>query len=174
MYKVEDLTNPKSVYGTTKLNGEIEALKNEKTFVVRVSWVFGINGNNFIKTMLKLAEPKTELNIVNDQIGSPTYTVDLAKLLVAMSESEKYGVYHATNENYCSWAEFAEYIFDTNQKEIKVNPVTTEKYLELTNAKQAYRPRNSRLDKSKLKENFNLLPTWQDATDRYCKELKEN
>ncbi len=174
LIKEEDSVNPKSVYGKTKYEGELEALKNPKTFVTRVSWVFGINGNNFIKTMLKLAETKKELNIVDDQIGSPTYTVDLAKILVDMTNTEKYGIYNVTNEEYCSWAEFAQYIFEINEKDVLVNKVSTEEYLKLTNTKQAYRPRNSKLDKSKLEKEFYLLPSWKNATKRYSNQLKEN
>ena len=173
-YKEDDEVNPMSVYGQTKFDGEEEVRRNPNHFITRISWVFGINGNNFIKTMLKLADMKEELNVVDDQIGSPTYTVDLAKLLVEMSYTEKYGTYHVNNDGYCSWAEFAKYIMESNGKSTKINPVSTEEYLELTGTKQAYRPRNSKLDKSKLVENgFEMLPSWQDATDRYCKELKK-
>lgn len=172
LYTEEDTPNPKSVYGITKYRGEEQARRNPKHFIARISWVFGINGNNFIKTMLKLSETHDELNVVDDQIGTPTYTVDLARLLVDMSETEKYGTYHSTNEDYCSWAEFAEYIFKINNKKVKVNKVSTEKYLEITGTKQAYRPRNSKLSKEKLKKaGFKLLPNWKDATDRFCKEL---
>ena len=173
IYLVDDKVNPKSVYGMTKYLGEEEVRRNPEHFITRISWVFGINGNNFIKTMLKLSENHDSLNVVADQIGSPTYTVDLAKLLVDMSSTEKYGTYHATNEGYCSWADFAEYIFKINNKDTKVNKVTTEEYLNLTNTKQAYRPKNSKLDKSKLDENgFDRLPSWKDATERFCKVLK--
>lgn len=173
IYLVDDRVNPKSVYGMTKYLGEEEVRRNPKHFITRISWVFGINGNNFIKTMLKLSENHESLNVVADQIGSPTYTVDLARLLVDMSSTEKYGTYHATNEGYCSWADFAEYIFKINNKDTKVNKVTTEEYLNLTNTKQAYRPKNSKLDKSKLDENgFDRLPSWKDATKRFCKSLK--
>lgn len=175
LYVETDRANPMSVYGKTKFLGEQETRKYKNSFIVRISWVFGINGNNFIKTMLKLSETKTELNVVNDQIGSPTYTVDLAKLLVDMSETEKYGTYHVNNDGFCSWAEFAEYIFKSNDRDVKVNGVSTEKYLEITGTKQAYRPRNSKLSKEKLVENgFEMLPNWQDAVDRYNKELKQN
>lgn len=171
-YKEDDEVNPISIYGQTKFEGEEEVRRNPNHFITRISWVFGINGNNFIKTMLKLAETKKELNVVCDQIGSPTYTVDLAKLLVEMSYTNKYGTYHVNNDGYCSWAEFARYIMESNGKSTKINPVTTEEYLQITGTKQAYRPRNSKLDKSKLVENgFAMLPSWQDATDRYCKEL---
>lgn len=174
IYTEEDTVNPQNIYGKTKYLGEEEIRKNPKHFITRISWVFGINGKNFIKTMLKLSETHKELNVVNDQIGSPTYTVDLAKLLINMSFSEKYGTYNATNEKYTSWADFAEYIFKINDKDIKVNHVTTEDYLDITGTKQAYRPKNSKLSKEKLqKAGFELLPTWQDATKRYCKELKK-
>ena len=153
-YTEEDAVNPKSVYGRTKYLGEEEVRRNKKHFIARISWVFGINGNNFIKTMLKLSENHDTVNVVDDQIGSPTYTVDLAKVLVDMAQTEKYGTYHVTNENYCSWAEFAEYIFKSNNKDTKVNKVTTEEYLELTKTSQAYRPRNSKLSKDKLKSNI--------------------
>ena len=173
-YKEDDEVNPMSIYGQTKFEGEEEVRRNPNHFITRISWVFGINGNNFIKTMLKLADIKEELNVVDDQIGSPTYTVDLAKLLVEMAYTDKYGTYHVNNDGYCSWAEFAKYIMESNGKSTKINPVSTEEYLELTGTKQAYRPRNSKLDKSKLVESgFEMLPSWQDATDRYCKELKK-
>lgn len=175
LYNENDKTNPKNVYGKTKLMGEEEVKRNPNHFIVRTSWVFGKNGNNFVKTMLKLSDTKTELSVVDDQVGSPTYTVDLAKLLVEMSQTDKYGIYHANNEGYCSWAEFAKYIMESNGKKCEIKPVTTEKYLELTSSKQAYRPRNSKLDKSKLVlSGFEPLPSWQDAVDRYSKELKLN
>ena len=174
LYEPDDQVNPKSVYGLTKYEGEEEVRKNKNHFIARISWVFGINGNNFIKTMLKLSENHDELNVVDDQIGSPTYTVDLAHLLYNLSETDNYGTYHVTNEDYCTWAEFAEYIFEINNKNVKVNHVSTEEYLELTQSKQAYRPRNSKLDKSKLDEiGLERLPNWKDATKRYCKELRK-
>lgn len=170
-YTEDDKVNPKSVYGKSKFLGEEEVRRNPKHFITRISWVFGINGHNFIKTMLKLSENHKELNIVDDQIGSPTYTVDLAKILIDMVGTDKYGTYNVTNSDYCSWAEFAEYIFKTNNKSVKVNKVTTEEYLDITGTKQAYRPRNSKLSKDKLATNFSLLPSWQDAIDRYNIEL---
>lgn len=174
VYTENDKVNPKSVYGITKYEGEEIVRQNPNHFITRISWVFGINGNNFIKTMLNLSNSKKEINVVNDQIGSPTYTVDLAKLLVEMAHTDKYGTYHVNNEGYCSWAEFAKYIMESNGIDCKINSVTTEEYLELTGTKQAYRPRNSKLSKDKLKENgFAMLPSWQDATDRYCRELKK-
>lgn len=172
IYTEEDEVNPMSVYGKTKYDGEEEVRRNPNHFITRISWVFGINGNNFIKTMLKLSDNHDTLNVVDDQVGSPTYTVDLAKLLVDMSLTDKYGTYNATNEGYVSWADFAEYIFKINNKNVKVNHVSTEEYLELTGSKQAYRPRNSRLSKDKLVVNgFDKLPTWEDATERYSEEL---
>ncbi len=172
IYETDDEVNPMNVYGYTKYKGEEEVRRNPKHFITRISWVFGINGNNFIKTMLKLSDNHKELNVVDDQIGSPTYTVDLANLLVNMAETSKYGTYHANNEGFTSWADFAEYIFKINDKDVKVNHVSTDEYLKITGTKQAYRPRNSRLSKSSLDEaGFSRLPSWQDATERYCEEL---
>lgn len=169
IYEVTDTPNPLGVYGKTKYEGELEALKYERSFVVRTSWVFGINGKNFVKTMLKLSETKTELNVVADQVGSPTYTVDLAKLLVDMVNTDKYGIYHANNEGFCSWAEFAEYIFESNAVEMKVNHIETKDY-----PVKATRPLNSKLSKSSLTQNgFKLLPSWQNAVDRYNEELEK-
>ncbi len=171
-YNEDDKVNPMSVYGKTKYEGEEEARRNPKHFISRISWAFGINGNNFIKTMLNLAKTKKEVSVVDDQIGSPTYMVDLAKTLVEMVHSDKYGTYHVNNDGFCSWAEFANYIFTSNGLDVKVNPVSTDEYIKLMGIKQAYRPRNSKLSKEKLvKAGFEMLPSWQDATDRYCKEL---
>lgn len=168
LYEVTDNQNPKSIYGLTKYKGELEALKNDKTYVVRISWVFGINGKNFVKTMLKLSETKSELNIVSDQVGSPTYTVDLSRLLVDMAETDKYGVYHATNEGFVSWYYFAKAIFETNYIDMKLNPVPTSEY-----PTKAERPLNSRLSKKSLDDNgFKRLPSWEDALDRYSNELE--
>lgn len=175
-YEVDDKTNPISVYGKTKLEGEnfVKSIL-DKYFIVRISWVFGINGNNFIKTMLKLANVgKTELNVVNNQIGSPTYTADLAVLLCDMIETNKYGTYHATNEGVCSWYEFAKKIFELSNINMKVNPVSTKEYLQMV-TQQAKRPMNSKMSKKSLEDaGFNRLPSWQDALERYLKELKEN
>lgn len=161
---------PLNVYGQTKLGGEL-AVSNllEKYFIVRIAWVFGVNGNNFIKTMLNVGKKYDELTVVNDQIGTPTYTYDLARLLVDMIETKKYGYYHATNEGgYISWYDFACEIFKQAGYKTKVKPVTTEEY----GLSKAKRPFNSRLDKSKLIENgFKSLPTWQDALSRYLKEI---
>ena len=168
-YEPDDPTGPLGAYGVTKLEGEqaVQALL-ERYFIVRVSWVFGKNGNNFVRTMLRLAETKSELNVVCDQIGSPTYTADLAPLLCDMVVSEKYGVYHATNEGICSWAEFAEEIFRLAGKDIKVNPVPTSEY-----PTRAARPLNSRMSKAKLEEmGFSRLPDWHDALVRYLRELE--
>ena len=171
-YEVNDKKEGLSVYGKTKSIGEDFVLNTlDKYFIVRISWVFGINGNNFIKTMLKLASlGKTELNVVCDQIGSPTYTADLAVLLCDMIETNKYGIYHATNEGICSWYEFAKKIFELSNINIKVNPVTTEEYLKLV-PNQAARPLNSRLSKKSLDEaGFKRLPDWKDAVERYIKQ----
>jgi dTDP-4-dehydrorhamnose reductase len=164
---------PLNVYGQTKLDGE-KAVSGtlEKYFIVRIAWVFGLNGNNFIKTMLKLSEKYDTLRVVNDQIGTPTYTLDLARLLVDMIETDRYGYYHATNEGgYISWYDFACEIFRQAGKDMTVNPVTTEEY----GLSKAARPFNSRLDKSKLTANgFQPLPDWQDALRRYLTEIGVN
>lgn len=161
---------PLNVYGKTKLAGELavaELLK--KYYIVRIAWVFGMNGNNFIKTMLKVGKTHDLVRVVNDQVGTPTYTYDLARLLVDMSESNRYGYYHATNEGgYISWYDFAREIYHQAGYSTVVQPVTTEEY----GLSKAARPFNSRLDKTKLAESgFQLLPTWQDALKRYLKEL---
>lgn len=161
---------PLSVYGQTKLEGELAVAELlEKYFIVRIAWVFGKNGKNFIKTMLRVGQKQDTVRVVCDQVGTPTYTFDLARLLVDMAESEKYGYYHATNEGgYISWYEFTCEIFKQAGYTTKVVPVTTKEY----GLSKATRPFNSRLDKSKLVENgFALLPTWQDALKRYLKEL---
>ena len=163
---------PLNVYGQTKLEGELAVANTlEKFFIVRIAWVFGLNGNNFIKTMLNIGKKYDTLRVVNDQVGTPTYTLDLSRLLIDMAESDKYGYYHATNEGgYISWYDFACEIFKQAGYETKVNPVTTAEY----GLSKAARPFNSRLDKSKLIENgFAPLPTWQDALARYLKEIKE-
>ena len=157
---------PLNFYGQTKLEGELAVSSRlEKYFIVRIAWVFGLNGKNFIKTMLKLGETHDTLRVVNDQIGTPTYTLDLSRLLVDMIETEKYGYYHATNEGgYISWYDFACAIFKAAGMRVNVLPVTTAEYGE----SKAKRPFNSRLDKSKLTDNgFQPLPTWQDALGRY-------
>ena len=162
---------PLSVYGESKLQGELAVANTiEKFFIVRIAWVFGVNGNNFIKTMLNVGKKYDTLRVVNDQIGTPTYTADLSRLLVDMLESEKYGYYHATNEGgFISWYDFACEIFKQAGYSTKVNPVTTAEY----GISKAVRPFNSRLDKSKLIANgFKPLPTWQDALTRYLKEIE--
>jgi dTDP-4-dehydrorhamnose reductase len=168
LYHPEDPRDPLSVYGKSKALAEAYVEENlSDYFILRISWAFGLNGHNFIKTMLKLAETKSELNIVSDQYGSPTYTKDVAPLIVQLIQSEHYGIYHATNEGYCSWAEFAEYIFKKTQAKVKVNHILTSVY-----PTPAKRPLNSRLDRSKLKEaGLQLLPHWQSAVDRYLVEL---
>lgn len=166
-----DETNPKSVYGQTKLDGENAVRRHlDKYFIVRTSWVFGINGNNFVKTMLKLSETRSELRVVNDQIGSPTYTPDLARLICDLIETENYGIYHGTNEGFCSWAEFADSIMKKWQKNCKIIPIPSVEY-----PAKAERPLNSRLSKACLDEiGVKRLPTWQNALDRYFEELKSN
>lgn len=162
---------PLNVYGQTKLEGELAVANTlEKYFIVRIAWVFGLNGNNFIKTMVNLGKTHDSIRVVCDQIGTPTYTLDLARLLVDMIETEKYGYYHATNEGgYISWYDFACEIFRQAGMSTKVIPVTTEEY----GLSKAARPFNSRLDKSKLTQaGFALLPTWQDAVSRYLKEAQ--
>lgn len=168
-YEPDDPTGPLDAYGQTKLEGELAVRElMDRYFIVRVSWVFGLNGNNFIKTMLKLSETRDEINVVCDQIGSPTYTADLAPLLCDMIMTEKYGVYHATNEGICSWAEFAQEIFRLTGKKTKVNPIPTSQY-----PTRAVRPLNSRMSKDKLEEmGFMRLPHWRDALGRYLKELE--
>lgn len=161
---------PLNVYGESKLMGEkVVSLNLEKYFIVRIAWVFGVNGNNFIKTMLNVGKKFDTLKVVNDQIGTPTYTYDLSRLLVDMIETDKYGYYHATNEGgYISWYDFACEIFKQAGYKTKVNPVTTEEY----GVSKARRPFNSRLGKTKLVENgFTPLPDWKDALSRYLKEI---
>ncbi|AFM43136.1 dTDP-4-dehydrorhamnose reductase [Desulfosporosinus acidiphilus SJ4] len=171
----DDERNPLNVYGQTKYEGEVVVESNlSKYFIVRIAWVFGVNGKNFVKTMLNLGKTNTHLNIVDDQIGSPTYTFDLARLLIDMVETEKYGRYHATNEGFCSWYEFACKIFrqaaeiDPIYKNISIDPVDSSTY-----PAKAKRPSNSRMSKKKLTDNgFDRLPSWQDALSRYLKEIK--
>lgn len=169
-FEIDGNIKPLSVYGKTKYEGELKVQKYlDKYFIVRISWVFGLNGNNFIKTMLKLGKEKESLNVVCDQIGSPTYTFDLAPLLCDMAISEKYGVYHATNEGFCSWAEFAEEIMKKANLACKINFIPTSEY-----PTKAIRPFNSRLSKKALVENgFRVLPGWEDALDRLLSVLSE-
>lgn len=166
-YEVDDKEAPDNTYGLTKYQGEEEVRKIlNKYFIIRISWVFGINGNNFINTMMKLGESRSELNVVADQIGSPTFTYDLAPLICDMIVTDKYGIYHATNEGYCSWAEFAEYIFSVTGQKVLVHHIKSEEY-----PTKASRPKNSRLSKASLdKAGFKRLPVWQDAVKRYINE----
>jgi len=168
-FEVDGKINPQSVYGKSKYEGELMVIKNlTKYFIVRVSWVFGINGNNFVKTMLKLGKKNNSINVVSDQIGSPTYTVDLAILLCDMALSERYGIYNATNEGYCSWAQFAEEIMKQSNLDCKINPIPTSQY-----PTKAVRPFNSRMSKKQLEKNgFGKLPEWKDALKRYFEEIR--
>ena len=167
-WEPDDAREPLNVYGQTKYEGELAVEALEKFFIVRIAWVFGVNGKNFIKTMLNLGKTRDHLTVVADQIGSPTYTYDLARLLVDMIETDKYGRYHATNERLCSWYEFACEIFKQAGMNVTVSPVTSDQY-----PAKAKRPMNSRMDKSKLDEmGFERLPSWQDALGRYLKEIQ--
>ena len=171
-WEPDDPTGPVSVYGLTKRDGE-EAVKEllDKYFIVRIAWVFGINGKNFVKTMLNVAKTHDTLTVVNDQWGSPTYTYDLARLLVDMIQTDKYGIYHATNEGFTNWYEFAVAIFKEAGVNVTVKPVTTAEY----GISKAARPFNSRMSKDKLDAcGFKRLPAWDDALKRYIQELKEN
>ena len=168
-WEPEDERHPLSVYGQTKYEGEL-AVQNtlEKYFIVRIAWVFGVNGKNFVKTMLRLAETHNKLTVVNDQYGSPTYTYDLARLLVDMVLTDKYGIYHATNEGICTWYEFACEIFRLAGIEMEVAPVSSDEY-----PAKAKRPENSRMSKDKLEANgFERLPAWQDALKRYLEIIR--
>ncbi len=169
-WQVDDAASPINVYGQSKYLGEQE-VRNliEKHFIIRISWVFGINGNNFVKTMLRLGDDRDEINVVDDQFGAPTYTYDLARLAVDMIQSDKYGTYHATNEGDISWYEFAKEIFAQAGVEVKVNPVSSTQF-----KSAAKRPSNSRMDKSRLDQaGFKRLPSWQDALKRYLIELQK-
>lgn len=169
-WEPDDEREPLNVYGQTKYEGELAIEKHvKKFFTVRIAWVFGVNGKNFIKTMLNLGKTHDHLTVVNDQTGSPTYTYDLARLLVDMIQTDKYGRYHATNEGLCTWYEFACEIFKQAGMNVSVAPVSSDEY-----PAKAKRPSNSRMDKSKLTKNgFKPLPTWQDALARYLKEIEE-
>ena len=167
-WEPDDEREPLNVYGQTKYEGELAIEEHvKKFFTVRIAWVFGVNGKNFIKTMLNLGKTHDHLTVVNDQTGSPTYTYDLARLLVDMIQTDKYGRYHATNEGICTWYEFACEIFKQAGMNVSVAPVSSDEY-----PAKAKRPSNSRMDKSKLTANgFQPLPTWQDALSRYLKEI---
>ena len=166
-WEPDDKREPLNVYGQTKYEGELAVETLEKFFLVRIAWVFGVNGKNFIKTMLNLGKTRDHLTVVADQIGSPTYTYDLARLLVDMVLTDKYGIYHATNEGICNWYEFACEIFRQAGMKVEVAPVPASEY-----PTKAKRPENSRMSKAKLTENgFVRLPSWQDALERYLKEI---
>lgn len=169
-FEETDDVNPIGFYGLTKLEGEkIVKEQLEKWFIVRISWVFGLNGGNFVKTMIRLSETHSHLNVVGDQYGSPTYTVDLSKLLIEMIQTERYGVYHASNEGFCSWADFAKEIFERSNKKVEVNSISSEEY-----PTKAARPKNSRMSKNKLEqEGFSRLPCWKEALNHYLQQLKE-
>lgn len=168
-FEVDGHIEPHSVYGKTKYEGELKVQEIlSKYFIVRISWVFGVNGNNFVKTMIRLGKEKESLNVVCDQIGSPTYTADLAPILCDMAVSDKYGVYHATNEGFCSWAEFAQEIMIQASLKCSINPITSNEY-----PAKAKRPFNSRMSKKSLTDNgFSLMPRWQDALKNYLNEIK--
>jgi len=168
-WEVDDQPNPQTVYGKTKLAGEhaVKAVLS-RYFIVRIAWAFGIHGKNFINTMLRLAQTQSEVRVVNDQIGSPTSTSDLSQLLVRMIRSDRYGTYHATNEGFCSWAEFAQAIFTEAGLSTHVIPIPSEAY-----PTPAKRPKNSRLSKDSI-DCFGRLPTWQDALARYLDTLTKN
>lgn len=160
-----DKREPLNVYGLTKYEGELIVEKLKKHYIIRIAWVFGKNGNNFIKTMLNLGKERRKLNVVDDQIGSPTYTFDLARLVIDMIQTDKYGTYHATNEGLCSWYEFACEIFKQAGMDVEVTPVDSDAF-----PTKAIRPKNSRMNKNELdKKGFKRLPTWEDAVSRYLK-----
>ena len=166
-YLEDDKVSPINYYGKTKWLAEENVRGYDNHIITRISWVFGINGNNFVKTMLRLSDTRDEISVVSDQIGSPTYTKDLSKVLVDMALSDKKGTYHVTNDGTCSWYEFAKYIFESNNIDIVVNPIKTSDY-----PTKAKRPHNSRMSKEKLvNDGFSMLPDWKDAVDRYNKEL---
>lgn len=167
-YETEDKTNPQTVYGLTKLGGENAVRQSlAKHFIVRTAWVFGANGSNFVKTMLRLGSERDTLNVVCDQFGSPTYTKDLSKLICDMLETDRYGTYHVTNEGFCSWAEFAYEIMRQSGSNARVVPITSSEY-----PAKAKRPMNSKLSKQKLVDNgFTPLPDWKDALGRFLKEI---
>lgn len=170
-YDVNDPSNPQSVYGESKWEGEqvVRSLVKDH-YIVRISWVFGFNGKNFVRTMLRLGKERSDVSVVSDQVGSPTYTKDAAKSMLDILLSQQYGTYHVTNEGFTSWANFAQYIFQKAGFTTQVHPILSKDY-----PVKAKRPKNSCLSKQSLLSNgFDLLPTWQDAVDRFIFELKEN
>ena len=169
-FETDSETKPCNFYGESKLAGEKAVTENcKKYFIVRISWVFGENGRNFVKTMLRLSKEREEITVVNDQIGSPTYTKDLSKLLCNMIVSEKYGIYHATNEGFCSWAEFASKIMELSDAATRIIPVSSDEYKSV-----AKRPSNSRLSKTSLDSGeFERLPHWQNALERYLENTSD-
>ena len=167
-YEIFDHVNPQSVYGLSKYLGEVETRKYDKHYIIRIAWVFGKNGNNFVKTMLRLGKERDTLSVVDDQFGSPTYTFDLSRLLVDLIETNNYGTYHATNEGECSWFEFAREIFNQAKIEIDLKPIKSSQY-----PTKAKRPQNSKLNKNSLNiHGFQRLPDWKDALKRYLKEIE--
>lgn len=172
-YIETDLVNPINYYGTSKTLGEDIVRQNSKHFILRTSWLFGSNGNNFLKSMIKLSKEKKELNIVNDQVGSPTYTLDLAKTISEMIFKNNYGTYHVTNSGFCSWNELTRYLFEKLNIKTKINDISSSDYQKQT-LQKANRPLNSRLSKEKLKkEGYDLLPDWQNAVDRFLDEINK-
>ncbi len=169
-YEIDDQPHPINFYGQTKLEGELAVKKLLKKFqIIRTSWVFGVNGSNFVKTMVRLGKEREVVRIVSDQVGSPSYTVDLANLIAEMVRSDRYGTFHATNEGYCSWHQFATEIFRKKGLKVRIEPVASKDY-----PAKALRPKNSRLSKSSLDEaGFQRLPSWQDALERYLRETVE-
>ena len=166
-WEPDDPTDPINTYGLSKRDGEMHVLKLKKHFIVRISWVFGINGSNFIRTMLRLSETRDTINVVDDQYGSPTYTKDLAILICDMIVTDRYGIYHAHNEGVCTWADLAEEIFSLSDRDTKVNRITSDQY-----PMKAKRPFNSRMSTEKLLTNgFSKLPDWKDAVSRFLDEL---
>ncbi|MBO6243125.1 MAG: dTDP-4-dehydrorhamnose reductase [Clostridia bacterium] len=171
-YKEDDSKNPVTAYGITKLHGEEQIQANtDKYYIFRTAWLYGIGGNNFVKTMLKLGEDRDELSVVADQHGSPTYAKDLSEIIYqAVTKKIPYGVYNSTNEGYTTWYDFTKAIFEYTGTICKVNPVTTEEYIEMMNIVQAKRPKNSQMSKEKLKANGINVPEWEDGLKRYLKE----
>ena len=171
-YKEDDPKNPVTAYGITKLHGEEQIQSNtDKYYIFRTAWLYGIGGNNFVKTMLKLGETKDELNVVADQHGSPTYAKDLSEIIYqAVTKKRPYGIYNSTNEGYTTWYDFTKAIFEYTGTICKVNPVTTEEYIKLMGVTQAKRPKNSQMSKEKLKSVGINVPDWEDGLKRYLKE----